>query len=83
MILDDSRIIHHRGSATGQTACADASQIKADSRGFFRHRHHHMRTRRVGHKNMEGLRRAQNCLSASGLGTDMGTKGNIVFLCAA
>ena len=29
----------------------------------------------VSHKNMEGLRRAQNYLSASGLGTALGTKG--------
>ena len=35
----------------------------------------------VGHKNVEGLRRAQNSLSTSGLGTDMGTKGNIASLC--
>lgn len=31
----------------------------------------------VGHKNMEGLRRAQNSLPASGLGTALGTNGNI------
>ena len=31
----------------------------------------------VGHKNMEDLRRAQNSLPASGLGTALGTNGNI------
>ncbi len=31
----------------------------------------------VGHKNIEGLRRAQNSLPASELGTALGTNGNI------